>query len=82
MGKSMLPYKKQQVLNILNAYLEMTKNALILISLLFHSVAPSCFGICVPSSVRAELQADLGLWLIKFCVVCGYVFTVYRSGAY
>jgi hypothetical protein len=40
-------------------------------------VAPTCFGTCVPSSgsssVPAELQADLDLWLIKFCVVRGCV---------
>jgi hypothetical protein len=52
-------------------------NALILISLLFPSVTPTCFVTCVPSSesasVPAQLQADLGLWLIKFCVIRGYI---------
>jgi hypothetical protein len=34
------------------------------------------------SSVPAELQADLGLWLIKFCVVRGFVFTARRAVQY
>jgi hypothetical protein len=56
--------------SILFSVYKLPTNALILISLLFHSVTPVCFGTCVPSSgsspVPAELQADLGLWLITF----------------
>jgi hypothetical protein len=33
------------------------------------------------SAVHAELQADLGLWLITFCVVRGCVFIVPRACA-
>jgi hypothetical protein len=48
-------------------------NVSIPISLLFNFAAPTCFGNCVPSSrsssVPSELHANLGFWLIKFCVV-------------
>jgi hypothetical protein len=73
-----------QLNNTLNVEKSPT-NALILNDLLFHTVSPTCFGTYVPSSgispVPAELQSHLGLWLIKFCVVDGCVFTVWRSGA-
>jgi hypothetical protein len=52
----------------------------------FHFAAPTCFGINMPSSgnvsVHAELHAKLGLWLIKFCVVCGCVYTMWWPGVY
>jgi hypothetical protein len=52
----------------------------------FHLAAPTCFGNYVPSSgsssVPPELHANLGFWLIKFCVVCGCVYILWRPGAY
>jgi predicted cobalt transporter CbtA len=60
----------------------------IFISLLFHLIAPTCFGNCVPSSgsssVPSELHTNFDFWLIKFCVVCGcvYVYIMWRPGAY
>jgi hypothetical protein len=56
----------------------------IIISLSFHFVAPTCFGNCVPSSgslpVPSELHANFGVWLIKFCVVCGCVYITWQPG--
>jgi hypothetical protein len=55
-------------------------------SLLFHLVASTSFDTYVSSSgsslLPAELQTDLGLWLIKFCVVRSCKFVVWRPGAY
>jgi hypothetical protein len=63
---------------ILKYVWKLPTNALLLISLLFRSVAPTCFGTYVSSfgsfSLPAELEADLGVWLLKSCVARGCVF--------
>jgi hypothetical protein len=65
--------------------LGITNNASILISLLFHFSASTCFGNCVPStessSDPSELHVNLDFWLIKFYAVCGCVYIMWQPGA-
>jgi hypothetical protein len=74
------------VLCILFCVCEQPTNALNFSSLLVYSAAPTCFGTYVSSSrnsfVPADLHANRKQWLIRLCVIRGYVLTTIAFDSY